>query len=197
VHEAVDDERERRDALRRRLRAERARLTPAEARAASAAVCAHLAQLPGLASARSLALYAAVQNEIDPAGVPLGPGVLVAYPRVDGLALRFHVVAGRDELRVAQHGIAEPPETAPLAESLDLIVVPGVAFDAAGNRLGFGRGYYDRALAARPAALRVGLAHSFQLLESLPRREGDEPVDWIVTPDGARATLARGLKEPQ
>jgi len=77
----------------------------------------------------------------------------------------------------------------------DTIVVPGVAFDRRGHRLGYGRGYYDRALSARPEALRIGFCHSFQLVEKLDERPHDEPVDFIVTPDGAQATHARASKE--
>ena len=83
------------------------------------------------------------------------------------------------------------PSRAPPAGSLDRrrsmsIFVPGVAFSRDGHRLGFGRGYYDRALAAAPRALRIGLCHEFQLVDHWPPRIGDEPVDLVLTPRRAR-----------
>jgi 5-formyltetrahydrofolate cyclo-ligase len=189
VHEAVVDENEDRRALRKRLRDERAALSPADVRAASEAVCAQLRSLPAFARARRIAFYAATQNEIDPAA--LAAEKEAAWPRVDGERLSFR----RGPLAPGSFGILEPAPGAPLVEPIELVLVPGVAFSYDGNRLGYGRGFYDRALASMPGALRVGLCHRFQLVSAIARREGDEPVDFIVTPEGARATGARPTKE--
>lgn len=67
-------------------------------------------------------------------------------------------------------------------EKLDMVLIPGIAFDRQGNRLGFGKGYYDRFLKTAAHACRVGIAYSFQVSsEELPREEWDERVEWIVT----------------
>jgi 5-formyltetrahydrofolate cyclo-ligase len=81
------------------------------------------------------------------------------------------------------HGEGVPPECAEEVVP-DLVIVPGLAFDRDGFRLGYGAGYYDRTLAAlrtsRPVAA-VGLAYAEQLIGHVPRGERDEPLDWIVT----------------
>jgi 5-formyltetrahydrofolate cyclo-ligase len=196
----VDDIRAEKDELRARLKAERSALAPADVRAASAAVCRRLDGLDALAGARAIAVYAASRNEIDPAASVerlRSRGAIVRYPRVDGEQLAF-VAARADELVPGAFGIAAPPAEAAAVspEDLDVVLVPAIAFDRSGYRLGYGRGYYDRALAAAPHALRIGLAHAFQIIDTVPRRDGDEPVDLIVTPDGAHATRARPSHTP-
>jgi 5-formyltetrahydrofolate cyclo-ligase len=193
-----DGVRERKAALRAALLARRAALPEAEVRAASQAVCRHLAALPAFSRARLVTLYAATRGEIDPAALdPLcrANGARVAWPRVAAAnppALAFHLAAAT-ELVAGAFAVRAPPASAPVAqpEELEVVIVPGLAFDENGHRLGYGRGFYDAALRAAPRALRIAIGHSFQLVGELPREEHDEPVDAIVTPDGARATLAR------
>jgi len=83
------------------------------------------------------------------------------------------------ELSSNQYGIPEP--SGEEATSLDLILVPGVAFDRQGNRIGMGKGYYDRFLAKQKNVLKIGLAFSEQILASIPKEPYDEIVDLIIT----------------
>jgi 5-formyltetrahydrofolate cyclo-ligase len=190
VHEAVgEDDRTQREELRRRLRERRAALPEAFVRAASADVCAAVVALPAFARARRIALYAATRGEVDPTALrePLhARGADVAYPRVvstDPARLAFCRVGAGEPLIAGRFGIPEPLPTEGIdPAALDLILVPGVAFSRDGHRLGFGHGYYDGALAGAPRAVRVGLCHEFQLVDHLPPRAGDEPVDFIITP---------------
>jgi len=200
VHEAVgEDERTQRQALRIRLRDERAALSNDAVRAASAAVCAALVALPAFARTERVALYAATRGEIDPAALrPAldGRGAAACYPRPladEPPVLGFYQVGPAEELAPGRFAILEPPAGAAAVDpaTLDLVLVPGVAFARDGHRLGFGRGYYDHALARAPRALRIGLAHDFQVLDHLPPRVGDEPVDLIVTPRERILTRAR------
>ncbi|RLF88523.1 5-formyltetrahydrofolate cyclo-ligase, partial [Thermococci archaeon] len=85
------------------------------------------------------------------------------------------------ELRPGKFNIMEPREAIDEEVNLDLIVVPGVAFDESGYRLGFGKGYYDRFLRSFRETTKLGLAYEFQVLEEVPRDEGDIPVDFIIT----------------
>jgi 5-formyltetrahydrofolate cyclo-ligase len=193
-----DEVRERKAGLRAALLARRAALPEAEVRAASEAVCRHVAALPAFARARLVTLYAATRGEIDPAALdPLcrANGAGVAWPRVAATTpptLAFHLAAPA-ELLTGTFAVRAPPASAPVAklEELELIIVPGLAFDQGGHRLGYGRGFYDAAMRAAPRALRIAIGHSFQLVGDLPRAEHDEPVDAIVTPEGARETFAR------
>jgi 5-formyltetrahydrofolate cyclo-ligase len=200
VHEAVgEDERTQRQALRIRLRDQRAALSDDAVRVASAAVCAAVAALPAFARAGRVALYAATRGEIDPGALRSAVGLrggAVCYPRPladEPPVLGFYEVAADEALAPGRFAILEPPIAAAAVEptAIDLVLVPGVAFARDGHRLGFGRGYYDHALARAPRALRIGLAHDFQVVDRLPPRAGDEPVDLIVTPRERIFTRAR------
>ena len=86
-----------------------------------------------------------------------------------------------------QWGITEPAESAEVLEP-DVLLMPLLAFDDAGGRLGYGGGYYDRTLAglrARRAVLAVGLAFDMQRVDSVPCLDYDEPLDWVLTPSRA------------
>jgi 5-formyltetrahydrofolate cyclo-ligase len=201
VHEAVaEDDRTQREVLRRSLRDKRAALAEGLVRAMSAEVCAAVAALPAFARARSVALYAPVRGEIDPTQLRdllHERGAEVAFPRVVSTVpplLAFCSVAPGEPLATGRFGILEPRAAGGVAvDDLDIIFVPGVAFARDGHRLGFGHGYYDRALAGASRALRIGLCHEFQLVDRLPPRIGDEPVDLVVTPRERVSTGARPL----
>lgn len=80
-------------------------------------------------------------------------------------------------------GYYEPKNIVPVAlEEIDLVIVPGVVFDKSLNRIGFGKGYYDRILSKlKPSAKKVAVAHDFQVLDSIPKDEHDVKMDMIIT----------------
>lgn len=135
---------------------------------------------------RHLVAYAAGPGEVDPAGVVragIALGQTVYFPRVIGPTLEF-LACPPAGLCPGAYGLAEPPDGTPLdpAAAADVVfLVPGLAFDPAGTRLGRGGGHYDRALADHPAALRIGLACEAQIQSSLPRDPWDQPMDAVVT----------------
>ncbi|MFH0838544.1 MAG: 5-formyltetrahydrofolate cyclo-ligase [Patescibacteria group bacterium] len=88
-----------------------------------------------------------------------------------------------DELESNRFGIPEPPRSGSDDYKPGLIIVPGVAFDRKGNRIGMGKGYYDRYLAGQKRVLKVALAFSEQILARVPKEPYDEAVDWIITED--------------
>jgi len=91
-----------------------------------------------------------------------------------------------EDLRPGALGVLEPfpdQRIAMTPENFDLIIVPGVAFDRLGGRLGYGKGYYDRFL-VHTRAFRLALAFDFQLLESVPTETHDMPMDGILTENG-------------
>jgi 5-formyltetrahydrofolate cyclo-ligase len=177
--------------------ARRAALPALERSERAAAATARLLALPELAevAGRTIAGYVAVQGELDPAAVldrAGARGCKVALPRVSREAprLRFHEVAPGAALAATSgpFGLREPDAAAPelAIGDLDVVIVPGVAFDAEGRRLGFGGGYYDGALAmARAGApgrtTLIGLAYDFQIVDDCPAGAGDVPVDLVVT----------------
>jgi 5-formyltetrahydrofolate cyclo-ligase len=83
-------------------------------------------------------------------------------------------------------GFREPPADAPPASELDVIVVPALAVDPRGHRIGYGAGHYDRTLAALgPGVVSVAVAFDFQLLAEIPNTDGDVAVGWVVTDERA------------
>lgn len=137
--------------------------------------------------ARRPALYMAFGGELSTR--PLlaclwAAGVPVVLPRVVGSTLTLHRVATESELVRGRFGIPEPAPDAPEVPPTepDLIVVPGVAFDRSGNRIGFGKGYYDRLLESASART-VGAAYAFQILESVPTEPHDRRMDFLMTPE--------------
>ena len=86
------------------------------------------------------------------------------------------------ELALRGHGFLEPPKEAPLVQSVDVVFVPGFAFDPSGHRIGYGSGFYDRLLASLPSSTeRIGVAFDFQWIPEVGVSAGDVPVDRVVT----------------
>lgn len=116
-------------------------------------------------------------------------GKVVCFPQVCGNELRIFEIKFLSELLPGAYGIMEPGETVQLSprrriasSDIDLILLPGLAFDEQGYRLGSGYAFYDRFLkTTRPDALRVALAFESQVLPLLPREEHDERIDILLT----------------
>lgn len=138
--------------------------------------------------AACLALYAPAHNETDTGDILLSSleaGKKVLYPAICGHEMVLRKVDGLADLSAGRFGIHEPCPTGVdhTAEEADLIVVPGVAFDQDGHRIGYGKGFYDRFLRhpGRKAHL-VGLCHDFQLIDGkIPAEGHDIRMEIIVT----------------
>jgi 5-formyltetrahydrofolate cyclo-ligase len=183
------------DALRRRVKAElRTRMRsvrkalPAAARAArSAKIWERVIARPEWAEARTVMLFVSMPTEVDTApGVRAAraAGKRVAAPRVTERGLE--VRAWEEAVALVPSGsmrVLEPPESAPLVDpaSVDLVIVPALALDGRGARIGYGAGYYDELLPRLPRACRIGIAFDFQLIAEVPETPGDERVDLVVT----------------
>jgi 5-formyltetrahydrofolate cyclo-ligase len=178
-------------ALRARVLAARDALVPEARRAASAAILAAVGGLEAWHGARRVLSYASFGSEPDTAA--LNQAVLsrdraLLLPRIDRAtrSLTLHRVADlAAALTPGTWGILEPdPGRCPVVEpaTVDLVVVPGVAFDVTGSRLGYGGGYYDRLLAEVSAgAARIALAFELQVVDRVPAGPDDRRVDLIVT----------------
>lgn len=174
---------------RTRARAARDQLDRLFRKESSAEAALNLLDLHDLLNVGLVLAYAALPAEIDPLpGVSAlrRRGAKVAYPRIESAGvLGVHLVDHELDLVAGPFGLAQPREAAPLAHLflIDVVIVPGVAFDACGARLGYGGGYYDRLLPQlRPDCLRIGLAFDQQILPDVPAEEHDAKVDLIVTP---------------
>lgn len=168
--ETYDDEKR---LIRRRMQDARGRLSADEVGRRSAAACHRVLDLPAFQAARHVVVYAAIGNEIDP--------MLIAERA--GAAGKCVYVPGPDRTRFefvpTMPGV---PSLTAGAEAV-LFVVPGVAFDERGGRLGRGDGWYDRALALHAVRPRLGLAYEFQLVPVLPQATWDIPMHAVVTED--------------
>jgi 5-formyltetrahydrofolate cyclo-ligase len=178
---------------KRRLRQQISRLRndvdPADSARAGQAATASLMDLELAKRAKRIALYAALPYEMptqplfDAVVERVGAAIL---PRTaDPLGLDFFAVERWSDLRPGAFGVLEPPDdgTAVRLTSGDLVVVPGVAFDEAGYRLGHGKGYYDRAFATElgDAPTLVGFGYEFQIVDAVPHDHRDRQMDAIVT----------------
>ncbi len=150
-------------------------------------------QLP-LPAGAVVSAYWPMRGELDPRpamAALANVGHRICLPVMEGRdrPLRFRAWLPGTVLEPARFGTREPPASA--AElTPSVLLVPLVAYDDAGYRLGYGGGFYDRTLAALRAAgpvLAVGVAYAAQRLERVPRETTDERLDWIVTEAGARA----------
>lgn len=174
-------------AIKARVRAHyrqvREAMTAAEVQGGSIALCRRLAEWDVMWRATRVMAYIAFRNELnlDPLFKAL-PGVQWIVPRVVGKRMILHPY---DAQRLVRHrfGMLEPaadlPTIAP--DTLEVVLVPGVAFDTAGGRMGFGGGFYDGFLPTT-GALRVGIAFDACLMDQVPGDAHDQRMDWIATP---------------
>lgn len=174
---------------RRTVLLRRDTLPEAEREAASGAIADEVIQLfAKLPVGSAVALYAPKGTEVDTARIDAfarAHGLVVVYPRVDDghRRLSFHVstvdalVPGAFALR---EPVADASTAVPLSE-IAAFAIPGLAFDRAGGRIGWGRGYYDITLAAAPQALRIGLAFECQIVDSVPHDPHDVRLHYVVT----------------
>jgi len=184
-------------ALRRDLLRRRRELGVAELARSSAVVVASLRALPELAprareGPATLLLYAATPDELDLSALLAAPpaGWRTALPRVDGELLEVVLHRPGDPLVIGMLGTSEPSGVALPPDAVDVVVLPGVAFDTTLRRLGRGGGHYDRLLAAlRPDAVTVGVSPEALVVPDapgLPQEPHDRPVDVLVTDASVR-----------
>ena len=108
-------------------------------------------------------------------------GKRVAVPKVYGDTMKFLWLDDLSKVENSEMGIPDPIAADPVADDpTALVLMPGVAFTEAGDRMGYGGGYYDRFLAAEPDHPTVALCYAFQVVESLPTEEFDIPVDVVI-----------------
>lgn len=177
--------------LRKRMRGLRKTLPASACAERSARIVERLSALPPVAQSRSIALFWPIEerHEVDLRDLDARlreRGVRIAYPAVDPetRAMSFRFVEQTGSMIEQGFGFREPSQDSPEATpgTLDVVVVPALAVDPTGHRLGYGAGYYDRTLPAfAPSAITIAVAFDFQLLVEIPFTAGDVPVSWIVT----------------
>ncbi|OGP06674.1 MAG: 5-formyltetrahydrofolate cyclo-ligase [Deltaproteobacteria bacterium GWC2_42_51] len=137
--------------------------------------------------AHQIALYASFKNEVLTDTIleyAITHGKEVFFPRVvrGKKGLIFLKVTGKQDLVPGSYEIQEPIHNKIEQDSFDIMVVPGIAFDKSGNRLGYGKGYYDKVLhSIKGKCLIVAFAYNFQITDMVPAEEHDVKVNKIIT----------------
>jgi 5-formyltetrahydrofolate cyclo-ligase len=175
--------------LRRAMLSRRKSHAPANCYLSSRLIQSQALRLPPYLTAKAVALYSPIENEVDTAAIladALERKKQVLYPRIgDEDRPCFFEISSPRELCPGRFGILEPAgaKYASLALLENLIIfVPGVAFDLRGHRLGRGGGWYDRLLKSlKSQALFVGLAYEFQLVERVATAKWDQDVHYVIT----------------
>ena len=166
---------------------------PPEVRAQAAReVARHLAASPEYARWRRLVVYAALDDELPLAPViehAMATGLPLLWPRMaDDDRLVFSRIDRVESLVASRYGVREPPAGS-ATEALGpdvLVLVPGVAFDVRGARLGRGRGVWDRTLGTAAGAAVMGVGYELQVIDRLPCEPHDVPLDALLTEAGIR-----------
>ncbi len=197
----LDEFRQRKEAIRKQAHANRRAQQDKDA--LSRAICERFASLPEYADARTVLVYVDVRDEVRtrhflPEALTHGKRIVVPYCVAGELEL-FHLER-MDELETGTYGILEPreglrvlPEKRIDVAGVDLIMVPGVAFDRGGARTGHGKGYYDKLLErARAETPLVALAFECQLFPEIPMMPHDVFMDKVVTEEAVYGGRGRG-----
>ncbi|WP_426983879.1 5-formyltetrahydrofolate cyclo-ligase [Brevibacillus borstelensis] len=183
--------------LRREILAQRASVSPEERQARSEQMCRHLLSFDRLRRCRTVMAYYPFREELDI--VPflekaLERGQEIWLPLTLPAERRIvpYIYTGPDMLKRGTYGILEPdPGLAAegKAEDLDAVLVPGVAFDRRGGRMGYGAGYYDRFLSSLPhRPLLIGCSFDLQVQKAVPMEPHDISLDFLATESGIRET---------
>ena len=170
--------------LRDAIRAKKRAMTPEEIEERSAQLAELLARSPAYRQAETIYGYLPYNQEVRTVPMlerALREGKRVAVPKVYGEEMRFIYLTDLTKVAKGYSGIPEPVEDGPVAEDVHaLVLMPGLAFDRQGHRIGYGGGFYDKFLAREPEHPTVALCYDFQMLPELETEEFDIPVDTVL-----------------
>lgn len=172
--------------IRRDIEARRSALAPSWVEAASTRIIRNFQTLEAFQSAGTIALYMAIGGEVNldslfPECWKSGKRTCIPVFNAEAKIYELAEITHDTDFKTGHYGIREPvsPALCPMDE-IDLVAVPGVAFDRKGRRLGRGGGYYDRLLTGY-SGVSAALAFDFQILPAIPTEPHDRPVDALVT----------------
>ena len=170
--------------LRRQIREKKRAMTPEQIETASARLGELFAASEAYQKAKTIYGYLPYNQEVRTVPMlerALRDGKRVAVPKVIGDEMVFIYMTDLTQVENGYAGIPEPVANGPVADDTTaLVLMPGLAFDPAGHRIGYGGGFYDRFLAAEPDHPTIALCYDFQMLPSLETEEFDIPVDTVL-----------------
>lgn len=178
-------------ALRKRIAEQKRAMTPEQIEAASQRLAERLFQTDAYQNALSIYGYLSYNQEIRTLPIlrrAMIDGKRVAVPKVYGDEIRFIWMDDLSLVAPGYYDIPEPIADGPVADDeLALMLMPGLAFDPEGHRVGYGGGFYDRYLAAHPDHKLVALCYGFQLVDHLDCEAHDIPVHRVIPDEETRA----------
>ncbi len=170
--------------LRARIREEKRAMTPAQIQEKSQALKELFCSSAAYQKASCIYGYLPYNQEVRTVPMleqALRDGKRVAVPKVYGADMKFIYMTDLSRVERGYASIPEPVEDGPVAREPDaLVLMPGLAFDRQGRRIGYGGGFYDRFLAQEPDHPTLALCYDFQMVEDLPVEEFDIPVDTVL-----------------
>ena len=173
--------------LRKMIREKKRAMTEAQIQEASARLAQQLYQSPLYRQATTIYGYLPYNQEVRTIPMleqALAEGKRVAVPKVYGDEMRFLYIDDLSRVEKGYAGIPEPIDDEPVAvDPTALVLMPGLAFDRMGRRIGYGGGFYDKFLSAEPDHPTLALCYGFQMLDELPTEEFDIPVDCVLWAD--------------
>lgn len=177
--------------IRKRLLRQRRECPPEFRRAASGQIMGKVLQHPWFTEAEVIYAYVDFDSEVETRALietALDKGKSVWLPKVQGEDMEFYPAVSVDKLEAGAFGILEPPAgdalTLRTRAERSLMLLPGIAFDRTGNRIGYGKGYYDRYLACHPGIPKIALAFDLQIIDEIPAVHTDVRADLIITEKG-------------
>lgn len=173
--------------IRKQYKILRNKMSEMEVKEKSDRICQNIISSNLFQQAERILAYAPLGNEVD-----IRPVIeegwrqekRIAFPKVFGDTMRYFEVSSFSQLKEGTFHVMEPVETNPVDWKNALVLVPGVAFDRQGNRMGYGKGYYDRFFEENQVVLKAGVAYELQVADQLPTEENDLPVEYLVTEKG-------------
>lgn len=170
--------------LRARIREKKRAMTPDQIEEASRRLAELFFETEQYKSARTIYGYLPYNQEVRTVPIleqALRDGKKIAVPKVYGEEMRFISMSDLSKVEKGYAGIPEPTEDGPVADDRRaLVLMPGLAFDPQGHRIGYGGGFYDRFLAKEPEHPTVALCYAFQMLPQLDTEDFDIPVDCVL-----------------
>ena len=171
-------------ALRSQIREKKRAMTKEQIFVSSKALTEKFIATPQYAAAKTIYGYLPYNQEVRTEMIlekAFEDGKRVAVPKCYGDEMRFIYITDFDRLEKSEMGIPEPIDDGPVAEDpTALVLMPGLAFDKDGHRIGYGGGYYDKYLSKEPGHPTVALCYEFQMLPQLDTEEFDIPVDLVL-----------------
>lgn len=174
------------DQVRKIVREQKRRMSKETVVAYSNRIMEQVKELPEVLAAETIFCYCSYNQEVETLSFiqwALEKGKEVAVPKVTGNEIEFYQIHSLKELVPGYQGIPEPISLNTIACNQAVILLPGLAFDLSGNRVGYGKGFYDRYLNQHEqiARTKIGVCFSFQLMDQIACEEYDEPWDILVT----------------